>query len=269
MTVKIDEDKILNLIGTGIVNIINSDEVYKKYTFELTNELQYVNKKKEENPHKIFLVVKLLPATLNFGQTLLPIIIDAVAEKNKLDITRRLLMSFAEMYNLEWNSDQTIKQYYTTPVVLANFQEIGNGYRSLVTMSGTLQICEDANFYTLTYNYTEDEQAKTESVPMITSGLSFNNQLDTQSFYDTSNITKSKARVGTLVVNFSLYFVNNKLLKKVLDVMTKAISNNTDFNFTIAFKNGTTMSSVLMKLASFSLEENIGEIPVCNLTFTN
>lgn len=269
MTVKIDEDKILNLIGAGLQSIIASDEAYNSYTFELTNELQYVNKKKEESSHKIFLVVKLLPATLNFGQTLLPIIVDAVAEKNKLDITRRLLMSFAETYNLEWNLDQTIKQYYTTPVVLANFQEIGNGYRSLVTMSGTLQICEDANFYTLTFNYTENEQAKTESVSMITSALSFNNQLDTQSFYEVSNITKSKARVGTLVINFSVYFVNNKLLSKVLGIMAKTISNNEDFNFTITFKNGTTMSNVITKLANFSLEENLGEIPVCNLTFTN
>ena len=71
----------------------------------------------------IFIVVKYYPATLNFGQILLPIQLDVISEQNKLDIAKRLMCAFAETYNLEFNNDYTIKQYFQSPTVLSNFNE--------------------------------------------------------------------------------------------------------------------------------------------------
>ena len=71
--------------------------------------------------------------------------IKGYTELEKLDIAKKLLCAFAETYNLEFNSDLTIKQYYQSPSVLSNFNEIGYGYRSLLTMRGTLQISENSN----------------------------------------------------------------------------------------------------------------------------
>ena len=142
----INEQNILNLIGQEMQTILSSSADFDKYSFVITNEVQYEKDeefKKEKN--KIFIVLKYYPATLNFGQILLPIQIDVVSEQNKIDIAKKLLCAFAETYNLEFNSDLTIKQYYQSPSVLSNFNEIGYGYRSLLTMRGTLQISENSN----------------------------------------------------------------------------------------------------------------------------
>lgn len=265
---KINEEKILGLIATELNTIILGDTIYNDYQFEITNELQYVNKKKDEFNKKIFIVIKMLPATLNFGQTLLPIILDVVAEKNKIDITKRLLFAFAETYNLEWNSDNTIKQYYSTPTFLSNFNEIGNGYRSLITMQGTLQISENNNPYTIKYNYTENGTAKKLLIETITSGLTYENQLDTQAFFSTSRQTKSRAKVGTFILNFSVYMTNNVFLNKVLDIVLNTESNDFEFSFDIDYKNNKYRHAIPLRLANYTMEQNLGELPVANLSFT-
>ena len=98
----INENEILQLIGTQVQSIINENqEVFAGYNFTITNELQFVKNKKNKdelknNPKTIFIVIKFLPATLNYGQVLMPIIINAMAEKNKLDVCYRLLIEYAE-----------------------------------------------------------------------------------------------------------------------------------------------------------------------------
>ena len=117
----IDEAYIMELIGVELKTIMQSDsETFGKYNFTLTNEIQFVKDKKKQqelknNPNQVFIVIKFYPATLNYGQTLLPIQLDVISEKNKLDTCRRLLTLFAETYNLEFNTEKTIKQYFQSP----------------------------------------------------------------------------------------------------------------------------------------------------------
>lgn len=272
----IDYENIMELIGVELKSIINSDnENFGKYNFTLTNEIQFVKDKKNKealknNPNQVFIVLKFYPATLNFGQTLLPIQLDVISEKNKLDTCKRLLTIFAETYNLEFNSEQTIKQYYQSPSVMSNFNEIGDGYRSLLTLRGTLQISENANLSTL--KYVVDSQTQVE-LPLITFGMSFDIQLDTQSMYNEDNVTKSWARVGTNVITFTMYLTDTTFLNRVLAIINKDFTTmpngiNTDFGFILAFKNGITINTT-MKLANVGIQQNIAELPVASLTFTN
>lgn len=271
----INDDELLSLIGTELRSIIQSDlETFGEYDFTLTNEIQFVKDKKaknelKNNPKQVFIVIKFYPATLNFGQTLLPIQLDVISEKNKLDVSRRLLTLFAETYNLEFNSDKTIKQYFQSPSVMSNFNEIGDGYRSLLTLRGTLQISENANLSTLKYvNGLEQIE-----LPLITFGMSFDIQLDTQSLYGESNLTKSWARVGTNVITFTMYLTDTLFLNRVLAIVNKDFTTmpngiNTDFPFVLGFKNGITINTT-MKLANVGIQQNIAELPVVSLTFTN
>ena len=268
----INEDEILELVGIELKSIIQSDlETFGQYDFTLTNELQYVKKKKDKsNPKQVFVVLKFYPATLNFGQTLLPIQLDVISEKNKLDVSKRLLTLFAETYNLEFNADKTIKQYFQSPSVMSNFNEIGDGYRSLLTLRGTLQISENANLSTLKYVIDSETQVE---LPLITFGMSFDIQLDTQSMYNESNFTKSWARVGTNIMTFTLYLTDTTFLNRILAIITKDFITmpngiNTDFSFILGFKNGITLNTT-MKLANAGIQQNIAELPVISLTFTN
>lgn len=270
----IDENKILNLIGSQIQLVIDNNEGWNEYDFTLTNELQYVKDKKNKeklknNPKQIFLVVKFLPATLNYGQVLMPIIINAIGEKNKLDVCYNLLIQFAETFNLEFNVDKTIKQYYSSPTVLSNFNEIGDGYRSLITLSGTFQISENANQVDV---YSNDDNEEKE-IPCISSSVSFDVQLDSQSFYGVSDRTKSRGRLGTVVLNITTYLIDDDFCNKCLKVMLGSDEypehSDTSFYFNLKFKNGLKMNKTEFKLANFTFEQRIGELPVCTMTFTN
>lgn len=273
----IDEDKILELFGTQLQTIINGNkEAYEGYTFTITNEMQFVkNKKNKEdlknNSKQIFIVIKFLPATLNYGQVLMPIVVNAIAEKNKLDVCYNLFIQYAETYNLQFNDDETIRQYYSSPVVLSNFNEIGDGYRSLINLSGTFQISENANQVDVGYITDTEEVIQ---VPAISATLSYDIQLESQSFYGVSDRTQSRGRVGTLCLNLTMYLTDEELCNKALKIMLGyneeyPKSSDTSFYFNLTFKNGLKMDKQEFKLANFTTEQRLGELPVCTMTFTN
>ena len=265
----IDENKILNLIGVQLQTIIhNNKDTFEGYSFTITNEMQFVKSKRKKedlknNPKQIFIVIKFLPATLNYGQTLVPIIVNAIGEKNRLDVCYNLLLQFAETYNLQFNEDETIRQYYQSPVVLSNFNEIGDGYRSLINLSGTFQISENANQVEVEY--------ASASIPAISTTLSYDTQLESQSFYGVSDRTKSRGRVGTLCFNLTMYLIDDELCNKALNVMlgNEAKGSDTSFYFNLIFKNGLKLENVEFKLANFTTEQKLGELPICTMTFTN
>lgn len=273
----IDESKILELFGTQLQTIINDNkEAYEGYSFTITNEMQFVKDKKQKeelknNPKKIFIVIKFLPATLNYGQVLMPIIVNAIGEKNKIDVCYNLFIQYAETYNLQFNSDETIRQYYSSPVVLSNFNEIGDGYRSLINLSGTFQISENANQVDVVY---ADNETSLISVPAISATISFDVQLESQTFYGVSDRTKSRGRVGTVCLNITMYLIDTELCNKALKVMLGYTdeypnSSDTSFYFNLAFKNGLKLDRQEFKLANFTTEQRLGELPVCTMTFTN
>lgn len=271
----IDYEQIETLIATNLQTIIQSDiDYFAGYEFNITNEQKFIFDKKgtspfKTNPRQIFIVIKTYPATLTYGSTLLPVQLDVISEKNKLEVSKRLLTLFAETYNLEFNSDMTIKQYYQSPSVLSNFNEIGDGFRSLLTLRGTLQISEKLNIIKKLVLVDGTEEIE---IPMITSNVSFSVQLETQSLYNHSSHTQSWARVGTFVLNFSEYFTDTKLCNDMLYMIGEDTTNlpdgiSTDFQFKITFKNGIEITKTL-KLCNVELQQNLGELPVINYTFT-
>jgi len=280
----INENKIMNLIGVEIQSILSSSDLYNDYTFKITNDLQFMQRydhtRELENGKKvIFIVIQFSPATLNYGQTLLPFNLSVISEQNELYVCKQLLISFAETYNLEMlDNAETIKQYYQTPNVMSNFNEIGNAYRSLVILNGTLQISENQNPAKVYWVHTEtidDVETQVESqLDIIAFNPNFSVQLDSQSFYSISDFTTSQARVGTFTISFSLFMVDNEFLNKILYIMTKNTTNepngvNTTFKFNIKWKNNITTGSIDMKLVDVGIDQKLGEMPIITLVFTN
>ena len=270
----INEEKILTLIGQELQSILSDDtETFKGYSFEICNEQMFMKKDLKKCNSTIFIVIKYYPATLNYGQILLPIQIDVVSEPNKLEVAKRLLCAFAETYNLEFDNEMTIKQYFQSPTVLSNFNEVGYGYRSVLTMRGTLQISENSNLIKSISIVGGTELEPTyDELGFITSNVSFDVQLETQSMYGEDNVTKSWARVGTLVLNFSVYLTNDDFCNTILYIISKNTTNapngiSTPFKMRVLFKNGIEILQTFT-LANATLQQNIGEYPVINLTFT-
>ena len=261
-------EEVMELLTKQFAEVMSKDsEFYENYHIYLSNEQQYVKEKNREKG-AIYIVVKFLPASLNFGQTILPITINAMAERNKIEVCQRLLLEFAQTYNLTTNDEQTIKQTYTSPANSANFNEVFDGFRSLFYMSGTFLISENTNPCNIYVTGEENE------VQCITLGVNFDIQLDSQPFFSTDNFTKSVGMYGTFTINFTTYLIDTELINKALAVALKDLSKqpdgvNTNFNFDVIFKNGFKIENVNFKLVNFSVQQNLGEMPVASLTFTN
>lgn len=260
-------EEIMELLTKQFLEVMQKDyDYYSQYKIRLSNEQQYV-KLKDREKGIIYIVVKFLPASLNFGQTVLPITINAVSERNKIETCQKLLLEFAQTFNLTTNEDETIKQTYTSPSNTSSFNEVFDGYRSLFYMSGTFLISRNSNPYKI-YISGEDKEIECISV-----SINLDVQLDTQPTFSGDNFTSSIGLLGTLVINITTYLTNNNFINKALAIAIKDLEKepsgvNTTFTFDIVFKNGYKLSNVNMKLANFSIQENVGEMPVASLTFT-
>lgn len=147
----IDTKMLLNMISNQIADIINDDhDYYKNLNIKICEEQMFVNDEVPDN-NNVYIVINFLPASVAFGQTSIPITLKIVAEYNKMEQTKKLFDEYAIRYNYFWNSEQTIQQVYETPSVTSNFNEIYEGFRSLLSMPGAILLIEGGNHCSLEY----------------------------------------------------------------------------------------------------------------------
>lgn len=277
---------ILNIIKEEFTRIIAQDyDYYGKYNFVLSNEQQFVPEK-DRSPHKIYIVVKFLEGTPFAGQNIIPININAIGEQNSVEVCQRLLADFVQQYNLK-TSDGTgnpisssttsiYKQFYTTPQVVNNFNEVYAGFRTLFYVGGTFLVGESSNpitEITVSGLLPDNELYK---VNFLSVQWSYDNQLDPQAYTGTHSRTKSIAKIATFSISFTIYLTNDAFCKRVLGMMLDNTGdeyapdgNKTNFLFNITFASGLTVSEMPFKLANCTGQQNIGEFPSVSVSFTN
>lgn len=156
---EIDTEKLINfqyiidLVTEQFESVMSTDpEFYSSYSFDIANEQYYVPDEDRE-PGKIYIVIKFSPAQIDYGQDVIPFTIQAVSESNGLVGAQRLLLEYAQIFNLQElnRDDKIIYQAYTTPNVISNFDIVYDGFRSVLVMSGTVLLSNDINRITLKY----------------------------------------------------------------------------------------------------------------------
>ena len=143
--------EILELIKEQFVTLMQKEyDYYKDYNIKLSDEITFL-KKNDRNPNNIYITMKFGSAEVNFGQEVIPVFIQALAEKNKLEVCRKLLTDFTQTYTLSKIYDGKVRQVYTAPSVNFNFYEVQEGLRSLLSFSGTILVNNTANDFDLYY----------------------------------------------------------------------------------------------------------------------
>lgn len=272
---KYNNDEILKLIEKQFIEIMRDDyEYYKNHEIVLSNEQYYVDPEDRKEQNTIYIVVKFLPAEINYNQNIIPITITAVSEYNKIEVCQRLLLEYAQTYNLKPDEDQNgtvFSQTYTTPQVMSNFSEVYYGYRTLFYMSGAILLSYNANPETIYFLY-EDENGneQEQQIEAFSFNEDFTIQLDTQAFTNTYGFTKSLAQVGTHTISFIMRLTDDDFCNLILDIVNKTAKDgiSTDFKFKIRRKNGKQKIDIY-KLKNYSGSREIGEMPVISCTFTN
>lgn len=289
----INYEEIVQLVRNNMASIME-DPYYDGYDIEVTSEMQFL-KKKEAYKNRIYIVVKFLPATILFGQIVLSLTITALSEQNHLFVCQKLLSDYAHKFNLTFDGDN-IQQIYETPTVLLNFNEVYDGFRSVLSMDGTLVITTTINRFDFYYHYKNDNgEDVAEKLDLISSFFNFDNNIDSQAFYGTHDFANSIARIASFTCGFNIHlFTNSRLVNDCLKIVSLAglneegkidKTNNIDnaFDLEIRFRakekyineeDGKEYERYIVnpirtifKLTAFNASNNIGELPGLNLSF--
>lgn len=269
---------IMDLLTRQFLDVMGKDyHYYKEYDIELSNE-QYYIRDRERNPKKIYIVVKFLESEINFNQVTLPINFNVIAEKNKLDVCQRLLLDFAQQYNLkqEKMGSTLIRQIYNSPTVMSNFVDVQDGLRSLFFMSGTYFISENMNPLKLYVSASEyvDENGNREEIEFVNFASSFDVQADPQAYFNSNNRTITTNKVATFTFNINVFnTTNSHLLNKVMDIEFEDLDERphdieTPFYFDLEYENGKTYKEKAFKLVNVTRQSVIANMPTVSLTFT-
>lgn len=274
----IEPQVIMDMLTRQFLEIMSNDYAYyKKYQIELSREQYYV-RNTERDPRKIYIVVKFLESDINYNQVTMPINFNIIAEKNKIDVCQRLLLEFAQTYNLrqEKNGNSIIRQVYSSPTVMTNFIDVQDGLRSLLFMSGTFLISENMNPVKIYVSETEyvDDNGNREELDYVNFSSTFDIQTDPQAYFNSNNRTITTNKVATFSFSVTVYNTTTSyLLNKVMDIEfedfdSQPLDIETPFYFDLEYENGKTYKDKAFKLVNVTRQNVIANMPTVSLTFT-
>lgn len=266
---RIKYEEILRIIRNQMIEIMEDNyDYFKNFNVKIALE-QDIEKKAQLESKTIYMVVKFSMAEVTFGESVLPFTIRAISEENNLEASNKLLLDYTYKYNLKRVDESNIQQVYETPVISSNLNVVNAGFRTLISVSGVFIISKNANYYNFYYEYEKDGEIIKEEIPFITSSFNGTITLDSQVFYNRKNFSQSIGKFGTLSFSLVTYILSNiEIVNEALRILTKQGNINKDFNIYIEFKNGIALKEVF-KLVSVDSSQEIGQIPMISLSFTN
>lgn len=192
------QNTILNMIKTQLLELMDEEyNLYKDYNVIIAKEQDFDKHAKNGlKPKTIYIVIKFGGASINYGQTVLPVTFTVLSEQNKCEIAQTLLTDYVNKYNLESNQDLTIKQVYESPSVSSNFNIVYEGYRSVLNVTAFFVISENANFFEYWYYKLDNFTINNENDNIFKSEL-----INEQTF-----ITKIKNIFGNINQKFKITF---------------------------------------------------------------
>lgn len=233
-------------------------------TIEVASEQAFA-KQKTFAPNTIYVVVKKLGASMTFEAITQPVQLIIICEQNSLDKTQELLNTFVETYN--WQSETQIsgstttyvKQQYSKPVVMSNFNEVGFGYRSALYVSGTLFLME--NVLDVKDIYVDGVE-----IQPLTFNINYSMSGNTQPVRN-DKISSTEKNVSTMSISMSIPMTDTDLVRKIIGIMNV---NDTNWNgnevFAFSFNMGLTLT-YNMKLTSAQVITSPNQVPSLSLGF--
>lgn len=234
------------------------------FTFIVDSEQAFL-KNNELKPNTIYVLTRELQNEIQIGVDTQPIQVLILTEQDSLDISKVFFSEFAKKYNWQVFSETKdshniwVKQQYSDPVVLSNFNTVDYGYRSVLYMAVQLFIMTD---YVDVKNLTIDNLAITP----LSFILSYTASMNTQQFYS-KPIANSVKSIATLSISLSIPAVTNTLTNKILSIVGQATGYNGNENFALSFTLDNTSFSVNMKLVSLQFETAPNQAPALRIGF--
>lgn len=231
---ELNYEEILTLIQGQLMEHMNSEEYFAKYKgtkLILSKEQQFM-KLKDKDPNAIYIVVRFGAADVMFRQTVLPVTILVLTQHNKVDLAYDLMYEYSQRFNLVRANNDTIQQVYESPSMSGSFNEVYEGFRSVVTMTAAFVIGKNSNEYKVYYYYTEGGMNFAEEIPLISTSFSYVGSPDTQAFYNSNNFARSAISFGAVSLGFTTFVLSDsKLINEVLNILGNANNDEQAYVF--------------------------------------
>lgn len=211
------------------------DELEFNINFKLSEEQEFISDKNKE-PDTLYIVYKEMSGPNSFNVKSVPVQILLLSEENSLEQAKMIASKFASNNNFltTRDTDVIVKHSYNTPAVLSNFNQIDVGVRSILYISGSLQIISGLlllrskhnNSGTITvYNDSWDEDVEIKY-------LAFNDtySMNTNTVQNPENeLSMSKKSTSTVGISIVIPCYNNNFTRDLVRITTGDLQGNTTF----------------------------------------
>ena len=254
-----DSNSYKQWLQNRLIEIKNTLD-FSDYKVEVYNEQDYA-KERSIKPKTITVVAKFLTSTIIFSAKTQPIQIIVITEENGISVANSIMTKFCETYNFQVIVDGStyIKNMYTTPSVLSNFNLIGIGMRTVLYISATLFVLDNVCDI-------KDLIIDSKAVEILNGTLGYTMSGDTQPFNDGFATTVKSYAVN--VLTFNVPCVETDFVTKVLKIMNGSSTDKGNDNFAVAFNVGSLSFSLTMKLSGAVLTTAVNNVPALQVSLT-
>lgn len=241
------------------------NEKFPSLSFSLDDEQSFLKSEALDQSDNLFIVVQYGEASTSLGNYTLQVTFTALGVKDEVATARDFLSLFATRYNLVREGDMTL--VLNTASVSSDFNQAGNGYRSLCSLSAIAVVgAKGVSFDTLTYT---DDDGNETPIAVLNFNDGTTNNLAPQVYGDTDGRTKSYAVSQTYTFTISTYSLDGALTKKVNKVKYGGDGlEDATFRFTLRLSDGSGFTDWRFHLANATFAHSIGNIDAVSLTFT-
>lgn len=233
---------------------LQASEGLSNFEFIVDDEQSFI-KRKDLKPNTIYVLTRNLQSDKSIGVDTQPVQLLILSEQNSLEVSKAFFSKFAQEYNFKSVVDGTtwIKQQYSDPVVLSNFNTIDYGYRSVLYISATLYIMEDV---------IDIKNLKIDGadVTALSFNMAYQAQMNTQQFF-THYIAESVKSVASLTIAFTIPVVKSALTTKITNIIHQTTGYTGNEDFTVSFTLNDLSFSYNMKLMSAEFGSAPNQIP--------
>lgn len=261
----IDYGRLTSVLRGAFDKIAKQDK-YKDITWSFDDEQAFLKSQALDEAKSLYIVAQYGEASTSLDSFVMSVNLTALGLRDEVTTARDLLSEFATTYNTKNVGDYII--IANTSSIASNFNETGNGYRSLCSMS-ILVVYGGNSIKFGKLIYKENINDEGEEIPLLDFQDQSHNNLAPQVYGDSNGRTTSHSVSQTYTFNITTYSLDNALIRKVNDIKYGNESKeNATFIFSLKLSNGQGFTDWNFKLSNATLAHSIGNIDGVGLSFT-
>lgn len=176
--------------------------------------------------------------------------------------TKSLLETFTSTYNDTSYTDDFdyVRQFYSTPMVLTNFNISAENYSSIINVSGTLIISSNISDIKTVLIDGESYESYKRTV-------TYSTVVDNQAPNMTGDINESEIRNGVVKISFNLISRGDSITHKLRSIRRGELPINTTFTVGLIYTDNDDVEEYTMRCESHTVDSNNSALPVLTLSF--